>query len=333
MAQARRLALLGFERGEEATLATLIGSLGTRVPEEWTVVPEADAEALLIDVDSMYGQMSWLRAQGGPRPIIALTASSRTEADARVSRPLDGDGLAAALAEITPKLGPARSGAAAPTPAPASPTKKPAPSAAPAPEPAPAAPAEPAAPPPPQRLVDFLRPGRLPGPVLLKDAEPKLAVDPDQRCYLGGSALKPYLPLAGQEIEAGRWEPLSAEAFAKLKGELGEQPLARLQWVAGLGASHGELLPELSAARRFKLAKYPTTEREFPKHIRIATAMLKQPATPEEIAQASGQPVEDVIDFINACAAIDLIEAELPGGGGGEAEAAKGGLLGRLRLR
>ena len=126
---------------------------------------------------------------------------------------------------------------------------------------------------------------------------------------------------------------MTPHEYERQKAELGEQPLGRLQWLAGLGASHGQLLPELAGAERFKLSKYPTTEREFPKHIRIATTMLKQPATPAEIAEGSGQPVEDVIDFINACAAIDLIEAEFPATAGSEPEVARGGLLGRLRRR
>ena len=342
MGQARRLALLGLERDEEASLGALVASLGNRTSQPWTIAAEGDAEALLIDVDSMYGQMSWLRAQGGPRPIIALTAATRADAEARVARPVSVEALAAALEEIAPRLGPASA-----VPAPAAPATTPvaAPAApASAAKPAPATPAPAASPPQatppaepeparPMQLVDYLRAGRLPGAVRLRGAEPPLVVDTTRRSYLGGSALKPLLPLAAQELAAERWEAVTPHEYDRLKTELGEQPLARLQWLAGLGASHGVLLPALREALRFKLSKYPTAEREFPKHIRIATSMLKQPATPEEIAQGSGQPVEDVIDFINACAAVDLIEAEFPAPAGEPAETARGGLLGRLRLR
>lgn len=352
MGQPRRLALLGLDREEEAELGQMLAAVGSRLEPRWSVAPEADAEALLIDVDSMYGQMSWLRAQGGPRPIIALTSASRADADARLARPASPEGLQEALQAIAPKLGPAarakadapKADAPAPTAVPAAapaaaadpvapaPARQAAPSA---PSPAAEAPPAPAPEPPrPLQLVDFLRGGRLPGAVRLRGAEPPLVVDPTRRSYLGGAALKPLLPLAAGEITPERWEALTPHDYDRLKGELGgEQPLSRLQWLAGLGASHGRLLPELGSALRFKLSKYPTAEREFPKHIRIATSMLKQPATPEEIAQGSGQPVEDVVDFINACAAVDLIEAEFPAPAGEPAEAAKGGLLGRLRLR
>lgn len=344
MGQARRLALLGFERGEEAALGPLVAAAGARIAQRWSVAAEAEAEALLIDIDSMYGQMSWLRAQGGSRPIIALTSSSRADADARVSRPLDKESLAAALQAIGPRLpavvpgtasAPAAAGSAPkPEPTPAAPAAAaaplPEPVALPEPEPEPIREPEP---PQPRRLVDYLRGGQLPVAVRLRDAEPALVVDPSRASYLGSTALKPLLSLAAQEIEPERWEVISPHEYERLRSASAEQPLPRLLWLAGLGACHGTLLPELTGALRFKLAKYPTAEREFPRHIRIATAMLKQPATPAEIAKGSGQPIEDVIDFINACAAIELVEAEFPQPPSEPSEPAKGGLLGRLRRR
>jgi hypothetical protein len=314
------LALLGLERDEEASLGALLGTLGKHASCAWNATPEAEAEALLIDVDSMYGQMSWLRAQGGPRPIIALTAASRADADARLARPVNAASLGAALNEIMPRLGPARPGPAAAAAAkPQQPLKaqssRPAPASASVavPEPIPVPAAAPAQQPRPRKLVDFVRSEQFPGAVRLRDSAPALVVDPTRGSFLGASQLKPLLPLAAMEIAAERWEAITPHEYDRLKKDLGEQPLSRLQWLA-------------------KLLKYPTTEREFPKHIRIATAMLKQAATPAEIAQGSGQPVEDVIDFINACAAVDLIEAEFPGAAE-PTEAARGGLLGRLRRR
>ena len=70
----------------------------------------------------------------------------------------------------------------------------------------------------------------------------------------------------------------------------------------------------------------------FPKHFRIATAMMKGPATLQEIAEASGVPVSDVADFINANLATGFAEpwsepAPEP------TDAGKPGLFGRLRGR
>src|SRR5690606_13979244 len=149
------------------------------------------------------------------------------------------------LSEIAPRLGPASSPPQA-QPVAAAATAKPAaaaPAAAkPPPAPAQAAPAaqpEPAAelqPPRAGRLVDFLRPGELPGADRLRGAEPPLVVDPNARSFIGGSALKPLLGLAAQEIAAERWEAVTPHEYERQKAELGEQPLGRLQWLAGLGA-------------------------------------------------------------------------------------------------
>ena len=108
------------------------------------------------------------------------------------------------------------------------------------------------------------------------------------------------------------------------------QPLSRLQWYGGLLAGGGSLLPGFDPAGRYKLSKWPQTEREFPKHFRIATAMMKGPTTIDELAAASGVERAEVVDFVNANLATGFAEPwrePEP-----EPEATKsGGLLGRLR--
>ena len=82
----------------------------------------------------------------------------------------------------------------------------------------------------------------------------------------------------------------------------------------------------------FKLNKWPQTEREYPKHFRIATVMMKGPSLVSEIAEASGVTQAEVADFINANLATGFAEVERepepvdPGKTGS-------GLFGRLRGR
>ena len=80
------------------------------------------------------------------------------------------------------------------------------------------------------------------------------------------------------------------------------QPLARLQWLGGL-------LSGEAADGRYLLKKWPQTEREYPKHFRIATVMMKGPASVAEIAEASGVAPEEVAGFINAHLATGHAEA------------------------
>lgn len=338
MARARTLALCGLDRGEEQAIRDFFAGAVKRCGIPWALVSEADANALLIDVDSMYGQMTWLRAQGGPRPIVALTSAARADADFLLARPATEANLAQVLGMLSERVAastaPEPAAAAAPTPtakpsaaaraepARAAPVPAPAPAPIPEPEPEPARDLQ---------LVEYLRGQLLPGPVRLRGAEPTLLIDPIAKLYVGGTALKPFLPLAERKsIESDDWEALTSHDFQRQAGE-GTQPLARLLWLSGLGCGKGSLHHDLAGATRFKLAKYPTTEREFPKHIRLATAMLKQLSTVDELAASSGLDKPDVCDFINACYAIGLIETDQPAEVAVAAEDSKGGLLSRLR--
>jgi hypothetical protein len=328
------LAFCGMDRTEEARLRGLLAETNDQLKEGWTLVAESEATTLLIDLDTMYGQMAWLTNKSGGKIIIALTAAMRADTDHLLQRP----GTAAELAEILNAISSGQASSEGEevsepslvsTPAHPAPPETPittAEFAAPSPEAVPVAEITSEL-----RLIDYLRPGALSGPALLKDSLPKLVVDPVAKTWLGGTALKPLLPLATRKLGDADWEPLSPADYARLKSELGgEQPLSRLIWLAALGAGEGRLLGDLSTATRFKLVKYPQSEREFPRHFRIGTTMLKQLASIEELAAASGASTTDVADFINAAHTLGIVEAEgLPAAA--TAEVPRAGLLNRLR--
>ena len=110
------------------------------------------------------------------------------------------------------------------------------------------------------------------------------------------------------------------------------QPLLRLVWFGNLLAGEGKLVAGFDPDGRFQRVKWPQTEREYPKHFRIATVMMKGPSTLAEIASGSGVPVPDVIDFVNANLATGFADIErIPEP---EPEPVKSaGLFGRLRGR
>ena len=148
-------------------------------------------------------------------------------------------------------------------------------------------------------MAEWLASGRLRGRQRVEYNGAALLFDADQRQYYGPSALK---------------------------------PLARLVWFGALLASQGRLVGGLDDSERFRLSKWPQTEREFPKHFRIATAMMKGPATLAEIAEASNVPLTDVTDFVNASLATGFAEPYREPEP--EPEPTKsGGLFGRLRGR
>ncbi|MGQ0799479.1 MAG: hypothetical protein ACT4NL_05115 [Pseudomarimonas sp.] len=333
----RTLGLSGLDRDEETLFRQLFDAV--REPG-WALAPENEAGVLLIDFDSMYGQMTWLRAQGGPRPIVALTAGTRADATMVLKRPVSEKALRDLLRKLVNQV-PAESVAepnqvtagaaliAETSPPPASLVSEPAL------EPAVEFALPEAAPMPLQRtLLDFLRPGVLSGPASLRDAQPSLVVDVAAGHYLGGAALKPLAPLCARALDDEDWQLLSPGEYAELRAQSGEaQPLTRLLWLAGLHGFDGQLCPDLSDALRFKLAKWPQSEREYPRQIRIATALLKQFGNVEEMAAASGATAAEVADYINAFHAVGVLEVERPAPPGSDTPVAapRGGLLSRLR--
>jgi hypothetical protein len=349
----------GLSREEEAQVTAMFQQANARLGNQWKLTPENAAGVLVIDMDSMYGQMSLMKAIGSGQVLVALTASGRAETDYVLTRPVTADALANLLSQIdgrtpaepaaagapasVPPLAPAPAPAAAPAPmnapdpVPAServtgptpvvvaPTLAEAPAQA---EPtAPAAPARPAEP----RLADLLRPGALTGAVRLQMAgAPDLVLDPATQTYLGAPALKPLLPYCAAILRESELQPVAAGDLPAIATALGgSQPLSRLAWLCALSSGNGALMPGFSPNDKYKLLKWPQTEREFPKHFRIATVMMKGPANLTEIADLSSTALGEVIDYVNACLASGVAEPE--GAAPAPVDAGKGGLLGRFR--
>jgi hypothetical protein len=375
------LGTTGMDSATEAELHQAFQVANAQAGGHWSLVGENEADYVVVDMDSMYGPMSWLRLHAAGKQVIGLTSAARTQTDFRLARPLDrnafaelllgiaqGQGLDAAapepsaaadrpvataqpsgmspapvpqdqLPEEHPQAHDEEAEAATPLPSPpgsieagslAPTTIEPPAAVAPAtPPPPPQAPPMPLAP---RGLGDWLAPGALPGRMRFRrHVGPALLIDPATRTYHGPATLKPIAEYFEGSVGLDDFEPVDAATWAHDAAALGAaQPLSRLQWFAGLVAGKGQLLPGYEPEGRFRLGKWPQTEREYPKHFRIATAMMKGPTTIDELAAASGVERAEVVDFVNANLATGFAEPwrePEP-----EPEAPRpGGLLGRLR--
>lgn len=385
------LGLTGMDQATEVALKAAFNEANERLGR-WKMVNEGDADYVIVDMDSMYGPMSWLRLHAAGKQVIGLTAAPRTQADFLLLRPFDARQLTSVLGEIGGTQAATVVAAPMPTPAPkppvamAAPTPiripEPAPVTAPAPAPAPTpAPMAVVAPPPPPppapapqptvaasapitppqaiapatapiavtpapieepatqairntAFMHWLRPGALTGRARYQGGNgPEIFIDFTQRQYHGPSTLKPLAEYFVANVGLRDFEQLDDRAWQTVVAKLGAPlPLSRLQWLGGLLSGEGKLLPGYSPEGRFVLSKWPETEREYPRHFRIATAMMKGPSTIAEIAVSSSVPAADVVDFINANLATGF--AEQVGGSIPPSEAGKsGGLLDRLRGR
>lgn len=150
----------------------------------------------------------------------------------------------------------------------------------------------------------FSSPRKLVGP---DGAE--LVVDPERNAYhFESTALKPLTALLEQPASA--WTPIFSEAIKTVRLAHPAQSLSRLRWYAGLIATPGILGRKLIRGERYKLTRWPETEREFPRHFRLAREMVKGFATVDEIVAASGLPCEEVVDYFNACFADGRLETQ-----------------------
>jgi hypothetical protein len=335
----------GLSREDEIAAVNCFKQANASLGDRWLITSEAQAGVLVIDMDSIYGQMSLMKALGTGKVLVGLTEGARADTDFLLSRPLTATGLATLLGQIggqvpsvaapepeepaettahTPEPEePAEISANTPEPADPGPGAEPAPEPVPDPPPAETADHSP-------RLADLLRPGALPGPVRLSRPDaPDLVLDPATRTYLGAAALKPLLPYLHAALDELQLAPVDQDELPGLAAALGgSQPWSRLVWLDALIGGHGALAAQAGPSEHFRLLRWPQIEREFPRHFRLATVMMKEPATITQIAALSGVPMAEVIDYVNACLATGVAtgSAPLP------AEPSRGtGLLGRLR--
>jgi hypothetical protein len=328
----------------------------------WRLAGDQDADYVFVDMDSMYGPMSWLRLHANGKRVIGVTSASRTQTDFHLGRPFDAGSVLALLQSIVqspttipvadvpaPPPAPTTEATTAPvhaTPAPAPSDRLPEEADLPAdeeqvPEPL-AAPVSgpvqhPAAEATSDRdpvFLDWMAPGALTGRFRYQRGDgPALMIDADARQYHGPAGLKPLAEAVSGSVHKHEFLMVPATEWAAQAKAAGEpHPLARLQWFAGLVAGQGMLLPGHDSQAKYRLTKWPQTEREFPKHFRIATVMMKAPSTLSEIAEGSGVPIEEVTDFVNANLATGYAEAWREPEPDPEAQKT-GGLFGRLRGR
>ena len=355
------LGMTGMDGRTQQALVEAFNLANAAAGHRFELASDKDARFVIVDMDSLYGPMSWMQLHNAGKHVIGFTQSPRVQTDSRLGRPLDPvefQNLLATLAEGVPVVKRApEPGSEASTPAPVVATPVPAPVAAPVealhpgapagatPTPAPqmvlpeehatSVPVTPVeapapapvnvAPEPPRArtLADWLVRGALSSPVkFTRDGGPDLVIDPVRREYRGPAVLKPLAGYFEGTVEA---DDFQAATDADLTGSTA-QPLQRLVWLAGLMEGKGKLATGLGEHIEYVLTKWPQTEREYPKHFRIATAMMKGPARLMEIAEVASVPVEDVADFINANIATGFAQASVSGG-----QLPVEGLLGRLR--
>jgi hypothetical protein len=344
---AKKIALADASNADETEFRTLVAQVAPRLQTRWDIAPITEADLVVVDIDSVFGHMTWLKVMSLGKTVAAFTAHEPPkETDLVLRKPLDAQGVidlftqyqggASAVAEpATRQAEPAAprntppppvastKPAAAPKPAAAAPPAAPAPTVPPAIAPLPAQETT---------LIDFLTGSQLGGPARLSsEGAPDLILDPKSQSYhAAGTGLRALLPHCGRKLKVEDFHQITSADLDKARISAPAQPYARLLWFCTLNASHGHLLPGLDPNARYKLNRWPQIEREYAKHFRIATIMMKELATLTAIADGATAPLPDVVDFVNAYHAIGFVDSDMAKAGDAAADA-KGGVLSRLR--
>jgi hypothetical protein len=376
----------------EADAARFRAALESLPPNSWRLVDGQAAYLMVVDIDTVWGHMDWLRATASDQRVVAYTERDEVrDCEWLLTKPLQPEALADLLDQVAgaaaqhtgERAANATSPAAVAAPAPvaadtrvadmpmeisatepvhvieaveatqAADTVEAIDAAASLPPRTPgngidrprpvipeptadtvattATPAvmEPAGTPPPApaTLGARLLAGGIERPLRIEGSDGiVLQLDPEHGGYYGPLTLKSLQPLLSLQADAAQPLDEAALARARLAPAL---PLTRLLWFAALCATPGRLADGLDPSVPYRLTRWPQIEREFPRHFRIATTMMKQPGTLEAVAAAANAPIGDVADFINAYCMAGYVAAETPAAeNAGEAST---GMLSRLR--
>ena len=341
----------GAETDVVARFAAMLEEQRGRLDVRWQLADHANADLLVIDADSLYGHMDWLKACSTGRLVASWSSVPEIgDAQLRLHKPTVADDLVALLNRVGIKLAGSSTQVSRPE-TPSAPVQRitesgVVPKAA---EPLRVVPEHivaesvaPTVPPPPvaapiampprgMQLIDLLEiDSPLKGQLrLAADGLPTLLLDPHHRNWHATSTLKTLSEWCTRTLSSTDVRSIDDAQFSVAAATMPGQPYARLKWLAHLVRGEGCLDPSLDVNARYKLARWPQSEREFSKHFRIATVMLKQASTPDEIATQAGATSADVADFINAYDAIGYIEQDQPDSA--QEDTRRSGLFGRTR--
>jgi len=335
MSTTRKIAVTGASEHDVARIAALLDRHRHKLSTAWESTQAGDADLLLVDVESMYGQMDWLRARSRGQLVIAYTSASEPiEPEFSLRKPVVSGELVALLNRISAGLSEGKAKAAeAMQPANAATYETMAPerdanpvAAMPVPtatimprtsDPqaiqAPVSVASTKAATPDTYLIDELLAvlTASDGPVrLVHEGLPSIIIDPVRQRWYAGVGLKPLIGWTKLPLRRDELVHLDADEFERATEILPALPYSRLVWFAHFARSQGSLDAGLPGGARYRLTRWPQVEREFPKHFRIATSMMRGVGTVEEIAAQSTASAADVVDFVNAYHALGYVECE-----------------------
>ncbi|MEO8656512.1 MAG: hypothetical protein ABI409_20490, partial [Ramlibacter sp.] len=115
------LGTTGMDSSTQADVTNAFNAANADLADQWNLVAHDNADYVVVDMDSLYGPMSWLRLHAAGRKVIGLTSIDKSQTDYRLMHPINVGDLTALLSEIAGDVPPlqATTAPSASTPAPA----------------------------------------------------------------------------------------------------------------------------------------------------------------------------------------------------------------------
>ena len=94
------LSITGMDRKTEAEVIAAFKIANIETGDKWTLLEGDAGDYVVVDMDSLYGPMSWLRLHAAGRKVIGLTSLERSQTDYRLPYPINASDLTVLLSEI-----------------------------------------------------------------------------------------------------------------------------------------------------------------------------------------------------------------------------------------
>src|SRR6185312_3969355 len=100
-----KIALSELETSDAELFRTALGRLTMRLSHYWEWADLAHADLVIVDMDSLFGHMAWLKAHGAGKQVITFArAGAVNGSDLVLAKPLDDKAFAAVLEQAAARI-------------------------------------------------------------------------------------------------------------------------------------------------------------------------------------------------------------------------------------
>lgn len=285
MADYLTLSVLEAGHKELTVMRSLLNLAGSAEGEpSWQVSDEPGGDFTVVDVDSSAGRDLWESLdQQGQQP-VALTRDQEFSAEYLLQKPLRSRAFLDLLNELVERPDDSTPLIAEPVaPVWESWEQKDDPQLA--------------------TLAEHLRRQTWATPVIImQPGWPELIIDLGSGTWYYDGSISDVTPrLFSEAIPASAGVPVSSVELADRVNGMNQRPLSELKWYAGLTQSRGKLHPDLVGEIQLMLTQAPAQAMEVEAFQRISRILIREPVTLDTLHEKSGEAVETVVSFLNAC--------------------------------